>query len=189
MKIDTKALPYSEEIFQKLSRGYHYHFDDGIIWKNIQEHFDDYKALFQAVGFCLTEGDCGAYYYFEPEEPVNIVNKQVQIMLTFLLAIIDHCADSGLNPLEKINSKIERKLMHDAYVKNEQLFSYLGSDSFEALLQETVEKIKRWGLGHYANGFLTFKKGINRFIQPIMDIKDDDWKTLFGDIGQQWEND
>ena len=92
------GLPYLENIFDRLKRGYHLGPDDEPEFSALCGRSDEYAAYFSAIGLKLVRHE-REFFYFDPDNPETVPDTLPRIAV-FSYIMIDHAANQG-RPIEE----------------------------------------------------------------------------------------
>lgn len=162
---------FTKELFHHFSMGYHLCIDDGELFNELTANEAHYRALFSSLGYNLSRGSLGIYY-FEPdrEKPgVNIVSKKFTI---FMAILYDYLADQGKDPVSAIVEErfIVKELPHlrvDQYRKILEKVSIVEDID----LLRTLQQLQKYGFLDLKDNFLImFKKSVSRFTTLFAEV-------------------
>ena len=162
---------FTKELFHHFSMGYHLCMDDGELYNEFINYETHYRELFNSLGYQLSKGSSGVYY-FEPdkEKPgINIVSKKFTI---FMAILYDHLADQGKDPVSMI--------MEERFVVKE--LPHLRIDQYKKILEKvniieesdvlrTLMQFEKYGFLELKDNFLImFKKSVSRFTTLFSEV-------------------
>jgi hypothetical protein len=86
-------LPYLNEIFDRLKRGYHLSPDDEPFFSALNLNYEAYAAYFAPLGLPLIRHERD-FFFFEPESPENVPSTLPRIAV-FSFILVDYAANQG----------------------------------------------------------------------------------------------
>lgn len=169
-------MKYTEEIFNKLSRG-EFISSNSVspqtkrLYDVIEDAFDDYEAYYRGIGFLLQSGD--GYYYFSRRETKAETQRKLEQMLKWIdyldfLKTFNTTFDSGFefrpaDILVRFNSDLELK------EKAEHLFKE--KMSHEEIVDKLVKELSDIGFAELENEMdSTYKVTASfRYVESLID--------------------
>lgn len=149
--MDSAQLPHLEEVYSSLKQGRHITGSDALAHQSIRENFEQYRALFIALGYKLTRHRQDFYYLSAGPNSSAIMQKYAAFYFIFLDHLADHygtVSDSLFNqrfPLVDLpHLKVERykRIMADLKVNTdkdlENLVNRLQGSGFLHINKEKV---------------------------------------------------
>lgn len=168
---DKIELPeHLKEVFARLSRGFHLCPADGELYRDLETNEATYRSLFDALGYSLSDG-VGGYYYFNPGETLN---RSASKAAVFVLVLAQFLADEGQDPIQafggvKIHhlSQMPHLMPQYRYVAEQAAL-----DSEEAIRSVVFNTLVGLGLTERVgdDGF-RFRAPIRRFIDQIVALR------------------
>ncbi len=166
--INPFRLRYIKEIYEKLSRGYHFCIDDNKdersgIYSELVNNLEYYKTLFETLGYTLSDGSA-SIYFFESAKAGSTTTKQTRELTLFLSILYDHIADEGKDPITAIlEIRFEIKdlphLIKDQY---KRLMINVGvKDSKD--LHRIIKRFQKYGFLTMEDDTILFKQSVSRF--------------------------
>jgi hypothetical protein len=162
-----KELPSLGDIFQALSRGYHISAEDPVLYRELAEHEEAYRTLFDTLGFTL-EGDPAGFYYFRPSV-ADSATKPTQKMAVFTFVLVEYLADKGFDPYEKMMDGIlvaDLPHGHREYADITRQAEIDTPESFDRLIN-TMQSL---GFLRRDGGLIRFKSPIRRFLNLCIEF-------------------
>ena len=91
-------LPYLQEIFDRLKRGYHLSSEDEPMFSAVAANHEDYAAYFAPLGLKLVRHP-REFFYFDPEAAESMPETLPRIAV-FSFILVDYAANAG-KPIEE----------------------------------------------------------------------------------------
>ena len=158
-----------QEVFGKLSSGYHLCIEDGDAYKDIAENTSYYLALFNVLGYKLSDGSDGIFYFLPSDEKINETSKK---FTAFMAVMYDWLADQGKEP---VSSLVEQhfycdQLPHLTVEQYKKTMAQLDVTD-EAALFNIVKGLQRHGFLNLVDGnLIKFRKTVIRFVAMFMEV-------------------
>jgi len=179
--INPLNLRYIREIYEKLSKGYHFCIDDNKsensgIYSELISNLPYYNQLFTILGYTLSDGTAGIYY-FEPVKSGSALNKPGREMTLFLAILYDFVADEGYDPITAI-LEIRfyiNKLPHLKLDHYKKTMRSIGIDDEKGLMT-IIRRLKKHGfldVDTDTSSFL-FKQSVARFTTLFAEYREPD---------------
>jgi len=161
------------EVFSKLSSGYHICIEDGAIYKSLTDNIDYYKSLFETLGYQLSDGADGIFYFLPADERINEMSKR---FTAFMAIMYDWLADQGKEP---VTSLVEEHFYLEQlpHLDVEQYRKVMGQIDIteEKDLLNILNGLQRYGfLNFIDNSLIKFRKTASRFVLMFTEIADRD---------------
>jgi hypothetical protein len=152
-----------EEVFAKLSTGYHICIEDGDVYTSITENTVFYRELFTLLGYQLSDGEDGLYYFLPYEKKIN---KPSQRFTAFMAIMYDWLADLGKEPVTSLTEghfHLE-ELPHLTSEQYRKIMAQLEVHQPHELLK-IVKGLQRHGfLQIIDDSLIKFRKPVSRFV-------------------------
>lgn len=177
IEINPLNLKFIQEIYEKLSKGYHFCIDDNKsensgIYAELISNLPYYKQLFQLLGYTLSDGTAGIYY-FEPVKSGSALNRPGREMTLFLAILYDYLADQGHDPITAI-LEIRfylHKLPHLTVDHYKKTMEAIGVDDDKKLMT-IIRRFKKHGFLEIENDSILFKQSVARFTTLFAEYKE-----------------
>lgn len=158
-----------EEVFSKLSSGYHICIEDGDMYTSLTENTAFYHHLFTLLGCQLSDGEDGLYYFIPSEKKIN---KPSQRFTAFMSIMYDWLADQGKEP---VTSLMEghfylSQLPHLDIEQYKTIMAQLDVSEPKELLK-IIKGLQRHGfLQLIDDDLIKFRKPVSRFVTMFIDV-------------------
>lgn len=93
MTLDLDALKHSVEIFDLLRTGRHLCAEDSPYFLTLRSQFEEYRALYEAVGFELVQHERGIYYFSSNAD----LGKAASALAVFFFVLVEAWGDEGVD--------------------------------------------------------------------------------------------
>ena len=113
--INLDDLTHLQAINKKLTSGYHISEQDTLMWQELDQHIDAYRALFNALGHDLQHDSRGFYYFGSDESTPNMGKISRAIALTIYI-LIEHYANTGKDPMRALFDEVNDPILHTHHV-------------------------------------------------------------------------
>jgi hypothetical protein len=160
-----------KDVFDKLSSGYHLCIEDGDAFKDISENTGYYRELFKLLGYKLSDGADGLYYFFPSDEKINEISKR---LTAFMAVMYDWLADQGKEPVSSLTEQHFHfdQLPHLNIDQYRKIMAQLEINDSAALLK-IVQSLQKYGFLMLADGALIkFRKPVKRFVSMFTEVAD-----------------
>lgn len=173
MNIDLKELTLLAPIFRELFKGYHLSRSEPESYAQLTTLQDQYRALFEALGFELI-CDPRGFYYFVPEQSGAQVNKTAQRLALFTFILVEHLADQGRDPLAVLDGgSLGRDELPALLDKYRDLFLQAEVTSHEELEEKIIRRLTQLGFVEDSNGVYRFLPPMHRFLDVCLAVQQD----------------
>ena len=109
--IDISALTQIRPLFRRFHSGAHINREQELeLWKELEDHLDDYTALFSALGFSLVL-DARGFAYFKTEQGSSYTGKQSRKLALIIMLLFEYQADHGLHLFQFKQWRIDAELI------------------------------------------------------------------------------
>ena len=162
-----------KELFAKLSNGYHVCIEDGDIYKNLTENYEYYLNLFNLLGYQLSDGGDGIYYFLPLDNKINELSKR---FTAFMAIMYDWLADKGKEPVTSLTEEhfYFDQLPHLSVEQYQKVMGQLDVNE-EKELQKIVNGLQKHGFLVIIDGsLLKFRKSVARFVNMFIEVADSD---------------
>jgi len=159
------------EIFAKLSSGYHICIEDGDIYRSLTENADYYRNLFNILGYRLSDGVDGIFYFLPTDERINELSKR---FTAFMAIMYDWLADKGKEPVTSLTEEhfYLNQLPHLTVEQYKKVMSQLDVTNEKELLK-IVSGLHKHGFLMLVDGSLIkFRKTVSRFVTMFTEVAD-----------------
>jgi hypothetical protein len=100
MSLDLQQLTQLQPLFKLLSAGTQLNrFQDSKLWVELENHLQDYTALFAALGFALVLDGRG-FAYFKTDQATSYTGKLTRKLALLLMLLFEYQADQGLHLMQ-----------------------------------------------------------------------------------------
>ena len=159
-----------KEVFGRLSRGFHLCPSDGELYRDLETNEATYRSLFDALGYSLSDG-VGGYYYFNPGDTLN---RSASKAAVFVLILAQFLADEGQDPVQAFGGiKIHHlSQMPHLMPQYRYIAEQAALDSEEAIRSIVFNTLVGLGFAERIgdDGF-RFRPPIRRFIDQIVALR------------------
>ncbi len=183
--LNPMGLKHITEIYQKLSRGYHFCIDDNrgdnnMVYGELVQNLDYYRILFEMMGYQLSNG-AHNIYYFTPSKGGAVTNTIGREMTLFMAILYDFLADAGKDPITAIletpfNINNMPHLKVDQYQK---IMRSIGVEGYKKILS-IIRRFDRYGFLEKEDDTIRFRQSIRRFTEIFKECKDLEIKATEG---------
>lgn len=167
----TIHLPeHVQDVFARLSRGYHLSPSDGDLFRDLEANEAAYRTLFAALGFELSDG-VGGFYYFRPGDALNRGSSRAAV---FVLVLAQYLADEGQDPVQAFD---EIRILHFSEMPHllpqyRYICEQAGLDSPDAVRNVILNTLVGLGFAErVGDDAFRFRRPIRRFIDQIMALR------------------
>ncbi|MDA3787848.1 MAG: hypothetical protein PF503_05085 [Desulfobacula sp.] len=160
------SLRFIKELFHHFSMGYHLSIDDGELWAELNACEDQYRDLFNSLGYPLCNGSTGVYY-FEPGKERVSVNTVSKKFTLFMAVLYDSLADQGKDPVSAITEDhfLVKDLPHLKVDQYRQIMEKVNI-KHESDLIKVLNRLQKYGFLELRDNYLImFKKSVSRFTE------------------------
>jgi len=170
---DFASLRKIKELFHHFSMGFHLCIDDGELYRELTENEVQYRSLFTCLGYNLSQGTQGVYY-FEPDKERTSVNRVSKKFTLFMAILYDFLADQGKDPVSAITEE---------YFQVKDL-PHLHQDQYRKILEKVnitqesdilkiLQRLQKYGFLELRDNYLIlFKKSVSRFTNLFAEFKE-----------------
>ncbi len=161
--------PAMKDVFVKLSSGYHICIEDGDIYSSLTENADYYRGLFDLLGFRLSDGMDGNYYFLPTDEKINELSKR---FTAFMAIMYDWLADKGKEPVTSLTEGhfYLNQLPHLTVEQYKRVMGQLDITDEKELLK-IVNGLQKYGFLQLVDGnLIKFRKTVSRFVTMFMAV-------------------
>lgn len=167
----TTFPPDMKEVFAKLSSGYHISIEDGDIYRSLSENVDYYRNMFDNLGYRLSDGMDGIFYFLPSDEKINELSKK---FTAFMAIMYDWLADKGKEPVTSLTEEhfYINQLPHLTVEQYKKVMSQLDVTDGKELLK-IVNNLQKHGFLMLVDGnLIKFRKTVSRFVAMFMEVAD-----------------
>ena len=164
-----------KDIFAKLSNGYHICIEDGDAYESLAENIHYYQRMFDLLGFRLSDGADGIFYFLPSDEKINEISKR---FTAFMAIMYDWLADKGKEPVTSLTEEhfYLNQLPHLTIEQYKKIMSQLDVTDEKELLK-IVNGLQKHGFLQLIDGSLIkFRKTVSRFVTMFVEVADQDNK-------------
>lgn len=158
-----------KSVFAMLSSGYHICLEDGDTYKSIHENVDYYRSLFDLLGYTLSDGADGIFYFLPADEKINELSKR---FTAFMAIMYDSLADKGKEPVTSLTEEhfYLNQLPHLASDQYKKVMGQLDVTEEKELLK-IVNGLQKHGFLMLIDGHLIkFRKTVSRFVTMFTEV-------------------
>lgn len=159
------------DIFSKLSTGYHLCIDDGDTYQSLAEDVGYYRSLFDVLGYKLSDGADGIFYFLPVDDKLNEISKR---FTAFMAVMYDWLADNGKEPVTSLTGEHFHidELPHLAIDQYRKIMLQLDV-SDEKEIAKIVNALQKHGFLVLVDGSLIkFRKSVSRFVSMFTEVAD-----------------
>jgi hypothetical protein len=170
--------PQIDKVFEALFRGYHICIEDGEIYTDLTQHQAFYQRLFELLGFKLSNGEGGIFYFLPSDGKMTEPSKK---LIIFMAIMYDWLANQGKEPVSFLTESHFDfdKLPHLTIEEHKKTMAQLEINDQQALLRQVIQPLERYGfLRLIDNSVIKFRKPISRFVEIFTAIADTQDKKL-----------
>ena len=163
--------PALQEVYAKLSSGYHICIEDGNLYKSLTEESDYYRKLFGLLGHRLSDGRNGIYYFLPSDHKINKLSKR---FTAFMAIMYDWLADEGKEPVTSLTEEhfYVSQLPHLTIEQYRKVMGQLDVTEEKELLK-IVKGLQRHGfLLLVDENMIKFRKTVTRFVTMFTEVAD-----------------
>lgn len=157
------------EVFTKLSSGYHISIEDGEIYRSLTVNAAFYRELFDILGYRLSDGVDGIFYFLPVDDKINELSKR---FTAFMAIMYDWLADEGKEPVTSLTEE-HFSLDQLPHLTVEQYRKVMGQVDVteEKELLKIVNGLQRHGFLLLVDGSLIkFRKTVSRFAAMFTEV-------------------
>lgn len=165
-------LPHMEDVFDALRRGRHITLRDGELYQVLQDHQEEYVALFGNLGFELVHHSRDFYYFRDKN---NFTDGASRIAV-FMFILVESLADQG-EPVEETIMTRRFDVDELPHLDGERYVDYMREAGVtdRSDLVRVVQAMDRFGFARRTgSGTFAFAPPIYRFLELCMDLVDED---------------
>lgn len=174
----TNEFPQQmNKVFEALFRGYHICIEDGEIYTDLTQHQDFYQKMFELLGFKLSDGTAGIFYFLPSDDKINEPSKK---LIAFVAIMYDWLANQGKEPVSSLTEEhfYFDKLPHLAIEEHKKIMAQLDINDQQSLLKQ-VQLLERYGfLELIDNSMIKFRKPVSRFVEIFSAVADNQDEKL-----------
>ena len=162
-----------KEVFAKLSNGYHICIEDGDIYKSLTGNYDYYQKMFDLLGYRLSDGADGIYYFLPSDKKINELSKRFTAFMTIMY---DWLADKGKEPVTSLTEEhfYLDQLPHLTVEQYKKVMDQLDVTEAKELLK-IVNGLQKHGFLILIDGSLIkFRKTVDRFVKMFIEVADNE---------------
>ena len=169
-QINLAELSELQTINKKLVSGYHISEQDVQLWQQLDHCYEQYTALFEALGHQLIKDGRG-FYYLEIEDSTPNMGKISRAFALTTYVLIEHFANQGKDPLRALFEYIcDLELMQTLVQNNKHLFDQLEIFSGSDLRKDVFMRMNRFGLAKEVEQGFVVQSPIYRYLDALMEI-------------------
>lgn len=157
------------DVFALLRTGYHLCIEDGATYQGLSENTEYYRALFAALGFHLSDGKDGLYYFQPDDEKLNDLSKR---FTAFMAVMYDWLADKGKDPVSALTEDhyYLDQLPHLAIEQYQKVMGQIDITDDKDLFK-IVNNLQKHGFLNLVDGnLIKFRKPVTRFVDLFMEV-------------------
>ncbi len=164
-----------QEIFVKLSNGYHLCIEDGEIYKSLTKYPDYYRKLFELLGYRLSGGDDGTFYFLPTDNKINELSKR---FTAFMAIMYDWLADQGKEPVTSLTEEhfYLSQLPHLSVEQYKRVMEQLNVTEEKELLKIVTGLQKHGFLLLIDGSLIKFRKTVVRFVNMFTEVAESEDK-------------
>ena len=172
-QINLDELTHLQVINKKLVTGYHISEQDTLMWQELDQHIEQYSALFGSLGHELKHDSRGFYYLASDESTPNMGKISRAIALTVYI-LIEHFANTGKDPMRALFDEVnDLELMQTLVQMNKHLFDQLEIFSGSDLRKDVYLRMIRLGLAREVEGGFMLQAPVYRYIDALMEVNEE----------------
>lgn len=172
-QINLHELTHLQAINKKLVTGYHISEQDTLMWQELDQHIEQYSALFCSLGHELKHDSRGFYYFASDESTPNMGKISRAIALTVYI-LIEHYANTGKDPMRALFDEVnDLELMQTLVQMNKHLFDQLEIFSGSDLRKDVYLRMVRLGLAREVEGGFMLQAPVYRYIDALMEVNEE----------------
>ncbi|WP_286241138.1 condensin complex protein MksE [Neptuniibacter halophilus] len=181
MNIDLKALPNASDIIDRMTRnGYHISRSDNVLFTELDQFQDQYKAIFALLGYELNHDPHG-FIYLSGKESGNL-NKSTREMALTVWTLVELLTNKGYEAISYITqSPITRELIREQFDSNKMLLEQGGIGNEETLMDK-YHRLKRSGFCDTDGVQFYFRAPVQRFLQAAVNLQNEQEKKSDKDM-------
>jgi hypothetical protein len=198
MESDRSPLPSDllpeklAEVFRSLRSGRHMCRDDGVLYRDLESHEENYRVIFAGLGYELIHHGQGFYYL---KGGSTLTSQRLQAVALFMLILFQDLEDKKFQETKR---GWERKLLdrvfrlddlpHFAAAQRRNMMYTVGVTA-ETVQYKVIRPLSMLGmLQVLPEGQFQFRSPVYRFIDLCLSFSGDDWgHELAGNNGQASE--
>lgn len=161
--------PLMKEVFARLSNGYHLCIEDGKYYEDMTSNEAYYRVLFDTLGYNLSDGADGIFYFLPSDERINEISKR---FTAFMAVMYDWLADQGKEPITSLTEDhfYLNSLPHLTVDQYKRVMSQLDVTD-EKGLSNIITGLQRHGFLLLVDGeLIKFRKAVARFVAMFVDV-------------------
>ncbi|CAG1021993.1 hypothetical protein DOJK_01371 [Patescibacteria group bacterium] len=168
MNLNLEPLKYSETLFKRLNKGEHINrHTEAKLWLALEKYGDDYKILFNALGFELVI-DARGFAYFKTEQTNN--GKYSQQIALFILLLFEYQADKGLYQYQFEQWKITKELISELWQKNRALLEAEDIRTMDDLI-DILDRACRVGFMKKSSNIYSLLAATHRYLDLFLELQ------------------
>ena len=171
---DPASLPKLGEIYDLLRRGRHLTRKDSDVFHHLDEREDDYRKLFDQLGYDLVRHDKD-FFYFQKDDYISNYGKR---FAAFVFVVIDYYADQGYFPEDVLTDETfridEKPFVNHDKRRYREVLEKVGIDFDEpSPYDRLLSDLERFGFAERDGRFhFSFRKPIYRFLDLAKDLSE-----------------
>lgn len=167
---DATELPHLAEVFDLLRKGRHVCEEDHRVYFALRQHFEDFRRLFDALGFELVRHE-RKFFYFRASGELGTGAGQ---MVVFFLVLIEALGDEGRDIHAAIFDEEHRlaDLPHFRQERHRRLLAEIGIRSDDDL-DTQLQRMERYGFAETTGDTFRFRAPVWRFVELCYEAADD----------------
>ncbi|QDG52115.1 hypothetical protein FIV42_15595 [Persicimonas caeni] len=166
---DATDLPHLAEVFDLLRKGRHVCEEDHRIYFALRQRFEDFRHLFDALGFELVRHE-RKFFYFRGTGELGTGASQ---MVVFFLVLIEALGDDGRDVHAAIFDEEHRvaDLPHLRQERHRRLCAEVGIHG-EDELDTQLQRMERYGFAEVNGDSFRFRAPVWRFVELCYEAAD-----------------
>lgn len=173
---DISGLTHVRPIFKRFNSGAHINREQELeLWKELEDHLDDYTALFSALGFSLVL-DARGFAYFKTDQGSSYTGKQSRKLALIIMLLFEYQADHGLHLFQFKQWRIDAELIANLW---QQYQAILTAEEFTdaSAIKEVLDSATRVGFAVSDENAYLLLPAVHRYLD------------LFEELAQSERND
>jgi chromosome condensin MukBEF MukE localization factor len=170
--INLAQLSSLTPIYQKLMSGFHITENNLSLWQSLDQHEEQYQALFSALGYKLIKDARGYFYFSTPDTTVTMTKTSRRIAL-FIYTLIEYWADQGYDP---VGALFEQTLSKDVFQKlfdlNTSIFEQIDITKPSEIKSEIIKRMVRLGFAKEVGKEFRLLPPCYRYIDAVLELAD-----------------
>ncbi|MFY8275094.1 condensin complex protein MksE [Pseudoalteromonas sp. SSDWG2] len=177
--LDLSQLTQLQYINKKLVSGYHISEQDNLAWQELDQHQQQYDALFTALGHNLVH-DARGFFYFASDEGTANMGKISRAIALFIYTLIEQYANKGQDPMRALFDKdVDLEVCQELVLNNKALFDQLEIFSGTDLRKDVLMRMVRLGMAKAKDKETLFRilAPIHRYLDALLEVNDDAFES------------